>query len=95
MNILTVSGAAGRARACSQPSQALDEMAAAKVDADRAARGETGRLRLGFIASALLDPLPDDLGRFGRGPPDVRLELHEMTSGRSTALTCPGSCPAI
>lgn len=67
--------------------RALAEMTAAAVDAGRAARGETGRLRLGFVASALLDPLPDVLGRFGRERPDVRLELHEMASGRgATAL---------
>ncbi|MCP2251459.1 DNA-binding transcriptional regulator, LysR family [Prauserella aidingensis] len=70
--------------------QALEDMAAAVVDADRAARGETGRLRLGFIASALLEPLPDVLGRFGSERPDVRLELHEMASGRSTAALVAG-----
>ncbi|WP_211121294.1 LysR family transcriptional regulator [Streptomyces yatensis] len=70
--------------------RALEEMTAATLDAGRAARGETGRLRLGFIASALLDPLPDVLGRFGRERPDVRLELHEMASGRSAAALMAG-----
>ncbi|MFD0304092.1 LysR family transcriptional regulator [Streptomyces sp. NPDC127119] len=70
--------------------RALEEMAAAGIDAGRAARGETGRLRLGFIASALLDPLPDVLGRFGRERPGVRLELHEMASGRGTAALVAG-----
>ncbi|GAA1932302.1 LysR family transcriptional regulator [Streptomyces durmitorensis] len=69
---------------------ALKEMTAASVDAARAARGETGRLRLGFVASALLDPLPDVLGRFGRERPDVRLELHEMATSRSTAALAAG-----
>ncbi|MEG3629955.1 LysR family transcriptional regulator [Streptomyces poriticola] len=82
----TAAGEAFLARA----RRALEEMAAAKVDADRAARGETGRLRLGFIASALLDPLPDVLGRFGRERSDVRLELHEMASGRSAAALVAG-----
>ncbi len=82
----TAAGEAFLARARS----ALKEMAAATVDAGRAARGETGRLRLGFIASALLDPLPDVLGRFGRERPDVRLELHEMASSRSTAALVAG-----
>ncbi|MFK0296364.1 LysR family transcriptional regulator [Streptomyces sp. NPDC090442] len=70
--------------------RAMEEMTAATVDAGRAARGETGRLRLGFVASALLDPLPDVLGRFGRERPDVRLELYEMASGRSTAALIAG-----
>lgn len=82
----TAAGAAflGRAR------RALDEMTAASVDAARAARGETGRLRLGFIASALLEPLPDVLCRFGRERPAVRLELHEMATSRSTAALVAG-----
>ncbi|MFJ4184958.1 LysR family transcriptional regulator [Kitasatospora sp. NPDC089509] len=70
--------------------RALDEIAAATVDAGRAARGETGRLRLGFIASALLDPLPGVLSRFGRERPDVRLELHEMATSRSSTALAAG-----
>ncbi|MFG3256895.1 LysR family transcriptional regulator [Streptomyces sp. NPDC048172] len=82
----TAAGEAFLARA----RRALDEFAAAAVDAGRAARGETGRLRLGFIASALLDPLPGVLRRFGRERPDVRLELHEMATSRSTAALLAG-----
>ncbi|MDQ1034845.1 DNA-binding transcriptional LysR family regulator [Streptomyces sp. V3I8] len=81
--------AAGKAF-LSRARKALDEIAAASVDAARAARGETGRLRLGFIASALLEPLPDVLSRFGRERPDVRLELHEMATRRSTAALVTG-----
>jgi len=79
----------------SRARRALDEIAAASVDAARAARGETGRLRLGFIASALLDPLPDVLGRFGRERPEVRLELHEMATRRSTAALVAGELDVI
>ncbi|MFE0043628.1 LysR family transcriptional regulator [Streptomyces albireticuli] len=82
----TAAGVAFLARA----RRALGEITAASVDAARAARGETGRLRLGFIASALLEPLPDVLGRFGRERPDVRLELHEMATSRSTAALVAG-----
>ncbi len=82
----TAAGQAFLARA----RRALEEMTAATVDAGRAARGETGRLRLGFIASALLEPLPDVLSRFGRERPDVRLELHEMASSRSAATLISG-----
>ncbi|MFD7665855.1 LysR family transcriptional regulator [Streptomyces sp. NPDC059788] len=82
----TAAGEAFLARA----RRALDEIMAATVDAGRAARGETGRLRLGFIASALLEPLPAVLSRFGRERPDVRLELHEMATSRSTAALVAG-----
>ncbi|MEU6132167.1 LysR family transcriptional regulator [Saccharopolyspora sp. NPDC047091] len=74
----------GRAR------QALAEMAGAALDAERAARGETGRLRLGFIGSALLELLPPLLGRFGREHPDVRLQVHEMSTARSAAALLDG-----
>ncbi|MFF9732123.1 LysR family transcriptional regulator [Streptomyces albidoflavus] len=69
---------------------ALAEIGAASVDAARAARGESGRLRLGFIASALLDPLPGVLRRFSRERPGVRLDLHEMASSRSSAALADG-----
>jgi Transcriptional regulator len=59
---------------------ALAEMHRARIDAARAARGETGRLRIGVVASALLDPLPTVLGRFRRSRPEVRLIVQEMTT---------------
>lgn len=83
----TAAGAAFLVRARA----ALAEIGAASVDAARAARGESGRLRLGFIASALLDPLPGVLRRFSRERPGVRLELHEMASSRSSAALAGGS----
>lgn len=82
----TAAGEAFLARA----HRALDEIAAATLDAGRAERGETGRLRLGFIASALLEPLPAVLSRFGRERPGVRLELHEMATSRSSAALVAG-----
>lgn len=70
--------------------RALAEMSGAAADAGRAARGEIGRLRLGFIGSALLEPLPTVLGRFGREHPEVRLGLHEMGTTRSAAALLAG-----
>lgn len=55
-----------------------------------AVRGESGRLRLRFIASALLDPLPGVLRRFSRERPDVRMELQEMASSRSSVALAGG-----
>lgn len=69
---------------------ALAEMSRARVDAGRAARGETGRLRIGFIGSALLDPLPGVLGRFRRTHPDVRLTLQELDSPAAAAALLAG-----
>ncbi|QBI56432.1 LysR family transcriptional regulator [Streptomonospora litoralis] len=70
--------------------RSLAEASAAAIDAARADRGETGRLSLGFVASALLDPLPAVLSRFGTQRPDVRLVLHEMATSRSTAALVTG-----
>jgi DNA-binding transcriptional LysR family regulator len=40
-------------------------------------RGEEGFLRVGFISSAMLTPLPAMLGRYRRLYPKVNLQLHE------------------
>jgi DNA-binding transcriptional LysR family regulator len=40
-------------------------------------RGEEGFLRVGFIGSAMLTPLPAMLGRYRRLYPKVNLQLHE------------------
>ncbi|ONI81520.1 LysR family transcriptional regulator [Actinosynnema sp. ALI-1.44] len=82
----TAAGTAFLARARS----ALAEMNRARVDAGRAARGETGRLRLGFIGSALLAPLPGVIGRFRRTHPDVRLTLQELDSPAAVAALLAG-----
>jgi DNA-binding transcriptional LysR family regulator len=82
----TAAGTAFLARA----RRALDEMGGAVVDAGRAARGESGRLRLGFIGSALIAPLPGVLGRFQRTRPDVRLDMREMGSPDGVAALIAG-----
>ncbi|WP_370936236.1 LysR family transcriptional regulator [Amycolatopsis sp. cg13] len=69
---------------------ALAEMSLALVDAGRAARGETGRLRIGFIGSALLDPLPGVIGRFRRTHPEVRMTLQELDSSAGSAALLAG-----
>ena len=82
----TAAGSAFLARA----RRALDEMSGAVVDAGRAARGESGRLRLGFIGSALVAPLPGVLGRFQRTRPNVRLDMREMASPDGVAALIAG-----
>jgi DNA-binding transcriptional LysR family regulator len=41
-------------------------------------RGEVGRLRVGFIGSAMLTPLPAMFGEYRRQFPRVQLQLHEF-----------------
>jgi DNA-binding transcriptional LysR family regulator len=40
-------------------------------------RGEVGSLRVGFIGSSMLTPLPAMLGQYRKQYPDVQLQLHE------------------
>ncbi|ACU38766.1 LysR family transcriptional regulator [Actinosynnema mirum] len=87
----TAAGEAFLARA----RRALAELGAAAVDAGRADRGETGRLRLGFVASALLEPLPGVLGPFGRRHADVRLELRETASAQGVAELVAGELDVV
>ncbi len=49
-------------------------------DARRAARGESGRLSVGFVGSATYDVLPEVLRVFHRKYPKVELVLHEWSS---------------
>lgn len=48
--------------------------------ARRVGSGEVGRLRLGFVASAVADLLPRMLQQFRDVAPDVEVELRELTT---------------
>lgn len=52
---------------------------AAKDQAGRAARGETGKLRIGYLGGACLSFLPALVRSYRRAFPDVHVSLHEMT----------------
>lgn len=54
----------------------------AALDARRAAKGELGRLGIGFVASATYDILPDILSKYRLKYPDVALELYEMNAAQ-------------
>jgi DNA-binding transcriptional LysR family regulator len=43
-------------------------------------RGEVGQLVIGFVSSAAYNVLPDILRTFHTSVPDVKLELHELTT---------------
>jgi DNA-binding transcriptional LysR family regulator len=49
-------------------------------------RGEVGFLRVGFIGSAMLTPLPAMLGQYRRRFPKVHLQLHESYTSRVLQL---------
>ncbi|MFI7143038.1 LysR family transcriptional regulator [Streptomyces massasporeus] len=49
------------------------------LDAQRAARGEVGRLALGFVPSATIEILPPLLREFRERHSGVYLDLHELT----------------
>jgi DNA-binding transcriptional LysR family regulator len=58
----------------------LRESAATVAFSQRAARGEAGRLRIGFGIASIIGLLPDVLLRFRRSHPDVQLELRDMST---------------
>jgi DNA-binding transcriptional LysR family regulator len=59
--------------------QALAEAAAAVEAAQRAARGETGHLRIGFIESAANTLIPKAVRRFSASRPAAALSLSELS----------------
>jgi DNA-binding transcriptional LysR family regulator len=67
--------------------QLLRESEATVALSQRAARGEAGRLRIGFGIASILGLLPDVLLRFRTTHPGVQLQLRDMsTPDQITAL---------
>lgn len=65
---------------------AADDALAATRDT---AHGKRGRVRLGYVGSAMYGRLPRIIRRFRRAHPDVRIELRELTT--SAQLSALGS----
>jgi DNA-binding transcriptional LysR family regulator len=60
--------------------RALDHADEAVRAAQRTARGELGRVMIGYVSSAMLDPIfPGVLAEFRAGSPEVFIELHQRT----------------
>jgi DNA-binding transcriptional LysR family regulator len=57
-------------------------------------RGDEGSLRVGFIGSGMLTPLPSVLGRYRELYPRVRLQLSEMYTAGIAGLLARGSLDA-
>ncbi len=88
---LTEAGQAFLERVKSIPGCATDAIEAAR----RAARGEVGRLALGFPASAALNPIvPATIRAFRRGFPEVELRLEEADSKTLSAGVIDGRLDA-
>src|SRR5437764_6301250 len=58
----------------------LRQSQAALALSQRAARGQAGRLRIGFGIASILGVLPDVLLRFRRAHPEVDLQLRDMST---------------
>ena len=62
--------------------QTLAQAAHAREMAQKAGRGELGRLAIGFVGSAVSEALPLLLVRFRERFPDVELTLRELTTSQ-------------
>lgn len=56
----------------------------------RAARGEAGRLRIGFGIASILGLLPEVLLHFRRAHPDVQLQLRDMSTPEQVEALAAG-----
>jgi DNA-binding transcriptional LysR family regulator len=59
---------------------ALDNTVDAVHAAQRASRGEIGRIRLGFVTVAAIGVIPNDIARFRSAYPDVEVLLKDVQS---------------
>ncbi|WP_237047890.1 LysR family transcriptional regulator [Lentzea guizhouensis] len=89
--VLTAAGEvyAGHAR------QVLEQVEAGATEARRAARGQTGSVRLGFVGEALIELLPSLLARFRSAHPGVGLECRELSTAQSGAALLAGDIDLV
>lgn len=65
---------------CEEAGAILERLATAKIAAQRTARGQSGRLSIGFVSIADFTLLPAALKQFREAHPDVELHLVEETT---------------
>lgn len=58
--------------------------------AQKAAEGQIGRLRIGFISTAAAYLIPPLVTAFRKQAPEVELDLHHELTARQVALLCEG-----
>lgn len=71
--------------------QIMDHVDRAVLAAQRAGRGETGKLVIGFVNAATFSILPDILQAFRTRFPDVAVTLHELSTERQVESLRSGS----
>ena len=84
---LTAAGDAAYAVALKCLRVADEVMSAARA----AAKGEAGRLRIGFIGSVTFGLMPRLLRAFSERYPNVKLELHEATNAEAVTAVAAGT----
>lgn len=62
----------------------------AVTEAQRVARGELGRVAIGFMSAAMLDQFPAILRGFRRGFPDAEVQLSQMPSNEQLKAVASG-----
>jgi DNA-binding transcriptional LysR family regulator len=72
---------AGQAFLC-EVNQILQQLDRAIDIGSKTSRGELGQISIGFVGSATYNILPVMLQQFRDRYPDVRIELHELTTDR-------------
>jgi DNA-binding transcriptional LysR family regulator len=70
--------------------QLLSELDGAVQTARRIDAGQTGRLRINFVGSALLSVVPGIVQRFRAAAPNVEIELHERPTAEQLRLVSAG-----
>lgn len=71
--------------------QAVRQFDAAQLGAQRAGRGDVGRIELGYVASAAFSGLlQQQVTRFSQSHPGVVLNIREQPMAESPALVCDG-----
>lgn len=68
----------------------LEQVETGATEAQRAARGQAGSVRLGFVGEALIELLPSLLARFRSAHPGVVLECRELPTAQSGAALLAG-----
>jgi DNA-binding transcriptional LysR family regulator len=68
----------------------LQQLDGAVATARRIEAGQTGRIRINFVGSALLSIVPGAVQRFRATRPDVEIELHERPTADQLAAVAAG-----
>ncbi|MBL4666521.1 MAG: LysR family transcriptional regulator [Sneathiella sp.] len=74
--------------------ETVNKLAQLESDTKRAAAGMIGRLKLGFVGSAIFEALPSTVRKFRSAYPDVELQLDEISTINQIAALKEGRIDA-